>query len=135
MQKVLIDSSVWVSFLAEDANQAYATKIFRHLFSKKDQRKIIIPRIIYLEVINNILKLNLSQERILAFTNLLKNRKKIHLVNTDKRIYIKAEEYAKKVRLKTLDLLILTSAMELEVDKLISLDKKLKKEYVKLMTH
>lgn len=134
MQKIFIDSSTWVSFLARDRNIEPAEKIFHQLFRKKDQRKIIVPRLVYLEVINSMYKLNVTMERVETFKNFFKNRKKIQLVKTREKIYIKAEVYAPKVWLKTLDLLILTEALENKVDKFISFDKKLRKAYYQL-TH
>lgn len=93
-----------------------------------------MPRLVYLEVINSMIKLNVTEDRIETFKDFFKNRKKIQLVKTREKIYIKAEECARKVRLKTLDLLILTEALENKVDKFISFDKKLRKAYYKL-TH
>jgi predicted nucleic acid-binding protein len=133
MKKVFIDSSVWVSFLAEDRNRDKAEKIFRHLLGNKDERIIIVPRLIYLEVMNNMLKLNLSADRIALFKNLFKTQKKIRLEKTNEKIYIKAEENAKKVRLKTLDLLIVTTVLEHKADRFISFDKRLRKSHHKLL--
>lgn len=128
MQKVLIDSSTWVSYFAIDCNNEEAKKLFTFLFSQKNSR-IAVPEIIYLEVINSLIKLQLPKKEILAFKNLVKKRPKIQLVKTDKKIYRKAAKLAKKVRLKTLDLLILTTALQLKVNKFYTFDKKLKKAY------
>ena len=79
MKKVLIDSSIWVSFLAEDANSPRAYKLFNRLLNKKDGRKILVPRIIYLEVINTLLKLNIPDEKISLFKNMFKVKHKLQL--------------------------------------------------------
>ena len=129
MKKVLIDSSVWVSYLAEDTNSEKAYKLLTRLLSRKDGRKIMVPRIIYLEVINSLLKLERTIKEIENFKLLIRSKKKIQLVKIDERIYIKAEQLAHKVRLKTLDLFILTTIHELKINHFYSFDKKLRKAH------
>ena len=128
MQKVIIDSSVWVSYIAKDSNHLKAKAILSRLLRKKDGRKILVPRIIYLEVINSLRRLKKSLQVIESFRSHLK-LKKIILVKTNEKIYIKADKLSEKVRLKTLDLLILTTVLELKIDKFFSFDKKLRKAY------
>ena len=128
MQKVIIDSSVWVSLIAKDSNYLKARKILSRLLRKKDGRRILVPRIIYLEVINSLRRLNKPQQDINDFRAHLK-LKKIVLVKTNDKIYIKAEALSEAVRLKTLDLLILTTVLELKINKFFSFDKKLRKAY------
>lgn len=134
MQKIFIDSSTWVSFFAEDRKTKYAAKLFQRLFEKSGRNKILLPRLVYLEVMNNLIKLKVAEERIVVFKNIFLGKKRVRLVKTREKIYIKAEEYARKVRLKTLDLLILTEALESKVDKFITFDRKLRKAYYQL-TH
>lgn len=129
MQKIFIDSSTWVSFFAEDRKTKYAAKLFARLFKKQRNNKILLPRLVYLEVMNNLIKLKVSEEGILTFKNIFRDKKQVRLVKTREKIYIKAELYARKVRLKTLDLLILTEALESNVDKFITFDRKLRKAY------
>lgn len=129
MKKVMIDSSTWVSYLAIDCNSAEAKKLFFGLLRKKDGRKIVVPMIIYLEVINTLNRLGLSKKEIRFFKKTLKVKRKLRLVKTDKKIYLKAEKMSKKVRLKTLDLLILTSALHLKVKEFHTFDKRLNKAY------
>lgn len=133
MKKVLIDSSVWVSFLAEDRNRDKATKIFKRLLSEKDQRKIIVPRLIYLEVINTLNRISAGEDLAAAFRDMFKKQRKLMLVKVNEKIYIRAEEFAKKVKLKTLDLLILTSVFDQRINKFISFDNKLRKAYFQLL--
>ena len=132
MQKIFIDSSTWVSFFAEDRKTKYAAKLFKRLFERQKSNKILLPRLVYLEVINNLIKLKVSEESILFFKNIVQKKKQVRLVKTREKIYINAEEYARKVRLKTLDLLILTEALASKVDKFITFDRKLRKAYYQL---
>ena len=131
MQKVIIDSSVWLSNLAEDSKSHIARKLLKRLFGGKDGRKILVPRIIYLEVVNNLRRLKSSDLEIAEFKNIFKSKSKnkIQLVKTDEKIYIKAEQLGLKVQLKTLDLLILTTVDELKINRFYTFDKKLRKAY------
>lgn len=129
MQQVLIDSSTWVSRLAIDSNSKKAKKLFEYLLAQKDVT-IAVPEIIYLEVTNTLIKLGRPGKEIRAFKNTVKKQPSIQLVKTDKKIYRKAGQLAKKVRLKTLDLLILTTALHLKVDQFHTFDKKLHKAYL-----
>lgn len=129
----MIDSSTWVSYLAIDCNSEEAKRLFSRLLRKKEGKKIAVPKIIYLEVINTLNRLGLGKEEIKIFKNMLKLTPKIHLVKTDEKIYLKAEKLSKKVRLKTLDLLILAYALEEKVKQFYTFDKKLKKAYKLIM--
>ena len=128
MEKILIDSSVWVSYLAIDSNSKKAIKLFDFIYDQKSI-KIKVPEIIFLEVINSLIKLHRPKKEIQNFKNTFKLKTRFQLVKTDKKIYRKAARVAKRIRLKTLDLLILTSALHLKVDHLYTFDKKLQKAY------
>ena len=130
MQKVIIDSSVWVSFFLKDTNFQRAYALLARIFRKKDGRKILVPSIIYLEVINTLRRSKRNNEEIEEFKNFFKTKKKFQLVKTDEKIYVKAEEIGKRVQLKTLDLLILTTVFDLKINQFYTFDKKLRKAYI-----
>lgn len=128
MQTVMIDSSIWISYLAIDSNSKKARRFFR-LLLKRQEIKVAVPEIIYLEVMNTLTREKLSQKEIQKFNNILKLKPTFSLVKMNKKIYRKAAKLTKILRLKTLDLIILTTALDLKVNRLYTYDKKLQKAY------
>lgn len=125
-KKVLLDSSVWISNALIEIHTKKAEAIFNLI--KKEKAKIIVPIIVYDEVINTINKFGdysktEAIKKIFAGENI-----KIKFGN--KKLWKdKLEKYSRHIKLKTMDLIILTFGLEYKVDKFYSFDKKLAKAY------
>ena len=75
MKKVLIDSSVWVSLFAQDVNYKQSLVIIEELMDKNVI--IVLPAVVYVEVINTLVRLKQSGEKINVVKQTLFNKKKI----------------------------------------------------------
>lgn len=126
-KRVLLDSSVWVSFFGKDTNTEEAKKIV----SKLDQNRtnIVIPTIIYLEVMNNLVKIDRTGT-FLKEARAFFRRGNIFIINPSKEFWCKrTESYFKKIRLKTMDLAILAFCFEKNINRLYTFDVKLAQAY------
>ncbi|MFA5828964.1 MAG: type II toxin-antitoxin system VapC family toxin [Candidatus Gracilibacteria bacterium] len=124
MKTALLDSSVWISSFIKDVHEQKVKSIFDKLMM--ENAKIILPKIVYAEIMNNLIRVDhtckLSRK---AKENLL-NNVKISVIDFKAEFWHKKiEYYAKSVRLKTMDLLILASAFEFNVNEFYTFDVKL----------
>ena len=126
---VLLDSSVWVSYFHNaDVHHSRAHRIVDDLIL--EESVFIIPEIVYSEVINTLIFLQkdgMLVERFKIF--LLAHSQFVQIKFGSNEFWMKAiEDVAKQVRLKTMDLIILTYALFFRVNKFHSFDKQLEKE-------
>ena len=128
MQTALLDSSVWIPLFTNDFYSEEAFKIVVEL--SKYTTKVLLPAIVYAEVINCLKRFKVQRGKIDKIKKFFHENKNIQIVYPHKDFWLKkVEKYAEKVRLKTLDLLILIFALELKVDKFYSFDGRLNKAY------
>jgi predicted nucleic acid-binding protein len=127
METIMLDSSVWISLLGQDVNTENAEKIHDHIKSLKCE--IILPIIIYVEVTNNIIKLDKTGLIRGNFEEIIRLNKIKILFPSEKFWYNAIVNCTKGIRLKTLDLLILNSVLEYKVGEFFTFDKKLKAAY------
>ncbi len=132
MKTVLLDSSVWMSLLVRDTQSRDAQKIWKTL--QHNNFLILVPVVVYSEVINNIMKFDSPNNELLERTkSFFWRRRDVRIIIPDKHFWLqKIEKYAKLVNLKTLDLLILSFAFEFHVRELYSFDRKLLNAYKSL---
>lgn len=131
MEKVMLDSSVWISLFSGDSNQEKALQIINLL--PDNGIKILAPIIVYMEVINWLNRQNYEKRRRDEITNIFLNSKKIVITYPVKGLWHKAiENYGRRVCLKSLDLLILSIALDSGVTEFYSFDRKLNAAYRKL---
>ena len=124
-----LDSSVWISLLVRDIHKNRADSIFKQLLEQ--EIIILVPMIVYAEVMNNIIKL-----RNRRFTNevleFFHTTDYVALIEYDRKFWyediIKCADFLK---LRALDLLIVTTAILYKVDELHSFDRKMEIEYNK----
>jgi predicted nucleic acid-binding protein len=128
MKKILIDSSVWVSFFGKDRNSQRASDIINTVLNERC--KIIIPEVIYTEVLNCLTKIEAPKTAIAK--SMFAKRKFIKVRSSRPFWFKKLENHMTKIKLKTLDLIILGYTLENKIDKFYSFDKRLKKAYQKL---
>jgi len=128
MEKVMLDSSVWISLFVQDIFTRKAEKIYAYVRDNGDL--ILVPNVVYAEVINNINKADKTGFLLAQVKNIFHEDKKVRLISGDDGFwYSRFEEYTKKVRLKTIDLLIIAFLFEFEATKFYSFDKRLNKCY------
>lgn len=133
METIMLDSSVWISFFAEDCHTPEAKRILSRIESSEDI--ILIPSIIYAEIINNLTKLDKTNKLVSVAEIAFKNNK-LKFMNPDRKFWFKKlRHYSRKVQLKTMDLAILAIAFEYKVNQLYSFDIKLQKAYEYLRNH
>jgi predicted nucleic acid-binding protein len=130
MKKVLVDSSVWVSLFAQDVNYKLALGILEKLM---DQNVIIVlPAVVYVEVVNSLVRLKQSEEKINFARKTLFNNKKIWLCQTTLNFWVnEITALTFKISLKSLDLIILGHALKFDAD-LITFDKRMDLAYKKI---
>lgn len=127
----MLDSSVWISLFVRDMHKEQADQIFKKLM--KRNVIILVPMIIYAEVMNNIIKLNqpsFEKEVKMIFNN----TDNIMLLDYDYKFWHEhVLECARHAKLRALDLLIITSALLFKVDELYTFDIKMETEYNKII--
>jgi len=127
----MLDSSVWISLFSEDSQLEKALRILM-LIPEKGMR-IIVPIIVYLEVINWLNRQKFDNNKRDEIRNIFLHGKKIIITYPEKGLWYKAvENYGRKVKLKSLDLLILSFALDSQVAEFYSFDKKLYRAYQEL---
>jgi len=129
METAVIDSSIWLSFLGGDSQYTKAEALLQKL--KAAKALIFVPSFIYVEVINNVIKIDNERGDLLQRTKrIFQGDRDVRIIVPDGHFWLqKTEKYSKLVRLKTLDLLILAFAFEFHVHELYSFDKKLSGAY------
>lgn len=133
MRKVLLDSSVWISLFAKDKNYAKAYEIIVRLLA--DDSLIIIPTLVYIEVINNLYRLKASKGKIAAIEHYFQNDKKIHLCHTTSSFWLnEIASLSELITLKSHDLIILAHSLKYDAQ-LISFDKKMNQAYNMISSH
>ena len=124
MKTVLLDSSVWMSFLVKDVHTPKAEKIFNQL--KIEGTNTLLPTIVYAEVINNISRVDNSYAAIEEAKKIMLDDNKTRQIHGKKSFWHRSiHKYPKLIRLNTMDMLILAFAIEYKVDMLYSFDAKL----------
>jgi predicted nucleic acid-binding protein len=127
MKKVLVDSSVWVSLFARDANYSMARDTIDALF--KSNSLIILPTVVAVEVFCSLNGLSVSKNIINNAKIFLFRNKGIHICHTTETFWLNdIVTLSEKTRLKSLDLVILAHALKFGAE-LITFDKKLNAAY------
>lgn len=129
MEKILLDSSVWVSLFARDVNYQKAMDIMVDLLSLKII--IVVPIVVYIEVINTLKRLKFDKKYLKSVMEDFCKNKDIEIVYPNKQFWHKKVRIdTDRIQLKTLDLLILSFALESRVDRFYSFDRRLAKAYL-----
>lgn len=127
MDKVIIDSSTWVSYFIGLRKNALICQQISKIIYQAD--KILIPEIIYAEVLNVMRRFNLDKSKIEAIKDQFNSANFIKYNHRDDFWFKKLEFYMDRVKLDTQDLIILASALEEWPCDLKTGDKKLKEAY------
>lgn len=132
MISVFFDSSVWISLFSQDVNSQKAMRIIENI--PMPETKVFMPIIIYIEVLNCLKRNGMKTRELRKIIQFFQRSSKIKLLYPTKTFWRRhILKYTKKVNLKTLDLLIVAFAIELETDKFYTFDVKLNKAYQHLI--
>lgn len=130
MKKVLPDSSVWVSLFARDGNYQTARKIINEIIDC--EYMIILPTLVYIEVINSLYRLKVGVKEIEGVKKYFVKNKRVHFCHTTSMFWInEIPRLVDSINLRTLDLIILAHALKYDA-LLISFDKKMDMAYKKI---
>ncbi len=125
---VLLDSSVRISYFhREDVHHSKAVDIVEDCI--ENQVVVLLPDIIFAEVTNVLLRLDPSGVFLQEFRNYaIRFERLTAFVSGSHEFWMKTmEEMARKIRLKTLDLIIIAYAHHFRVEKFHSFDKQQQK--------
>ena len=129
MKTALLDSSIWISYYLQDSHYPKSEEIIESLL-KAPSTKIFLPTIVYIEVINTLLRAKVAKEKIQKIKKLFLNSQNIKIIHAPKFFWInKVEKYANLVTLKSSDLIILANVFEYKAALFYSFDRKLLREY------
>lgn len=127
MRKVLLDSSVWISLFARDTNYAKAHAIIASILSKNVS--IIVPPLVYIEVISGLTRLKIGRAEIAEFKNFLRIDRRIHFCHTTSSFWRnEIAHLAESIPLRSHDMIIVAHAIKYEAS-LISFDRKMNRVY------
>lgn len=130
METIILDSSVWISYFGKDCHLALAEQLLAQIESEK--LKIMIPTIVYGEIINNLSRIDPTHQ-LTNIAEMTLKKKNFRFINPNKKFWFnKIRQYAEIVQLKTMDLAILAIAFEFKADQLYSFDVRLQKAYYQL---
>jgi predicted nucleic acid-binding protein len=132
---VLFDSSVWISYFhISDVHHEKAKRIVDDAIVRHDT--ILVPGIVYCEVLNNIWKLTEDEEKLArCLTVLKKSAPFIQLIVGDKNFWFSViDDIIPLVKLKSSDLIIVALALYYNVSKIETFDKPMKKQVEKLLS-
>jgi len=128
MAKCSIDSSVWVSFLAQDANYSKALEVFKEVKKRGYQTKI--PEYIYVEIMNTLSKFHNGPKLVFLAKQLLKNENNLEIVHLDSAFLLKKlHSYYGKTKCKSADLIIIAFSIELKIKTFYTFDQQQEKNY------
>lgn len=130
LKKILIDSSVWVSYFLNKLRYKKVTQITEKIERAfNESTTILIPELVYCEVRNTLYQLGIREEDLKRMRYFLK-RKKCKMYRGNGYFWFnRVDFYRQRVKLGTQDLIILAHAFENNVDDLITGDKKLLQAY------
>lgn len=134
MKTALLDSSVWISFFTKDSNSLKAEKIISKVSINK-QRRILMPNIVFIEIINNLRKLGINDYGIQTIMRWINNQKIFTKLYGKKYFWNKKmPRFSKLVRLKTHDLIILGFALEYKNTSFYTFDVKQRNAFQHIIT-
>ncbi len=130
MQKIIIDSSIWLSLILIDSNYTKSLLILKNISNKTI---ICIPDILILELITVFKRHNISNSKIKNFINNLSyNYKTQVLITNYQEIFKYIYNTSTQITSKTHDLIIITHAILNNIDLFFTLDKNQLKQYQSL---
>lgn len=127
---VTIDSSILVSmFVKKEEKSNEARSIVHNLISHNEN--VILPNIVLIEVVSAIIRRTNSERIAFSVFEILKNTPNFNFINVDKNLAEYSCEIAVKSKLKSLDTIILSTALLYNAN-LISFDKALSEAYAEI---
>jgi len=117
----VVDSSIWVSFFAKDNNFKIACTYLKRI----KNHQIVLPELIYCEVMISLHKLSVDESVIRKAENYFLKDLQVEFANLDTNfMFKKMPKYFKKCKAKTSDLMIIAFAIDINAAKFYTLDKK-----------
>ncbi len=131
MKKVMLDSSVWLSYILKDSNFAKAKRLLKKIITY--EQSLIVPDLVLAEIINTLNKKQYSVDFIFKVINQIKAIKNIKMIKFDlSQISSEILEKTRLSNLKSLDFLIICYALVYQVRLFYTYDIKQHHAYEKI---